>query len=235
MQPIKLTLETFNKTLNSALLLLERSRIPWFVCFGSLLGLVRDRGIIENDTDIDIGIPFEFINEKQIRSCFKRYDYEQYKIIRRDDIDRTLFGVPNNEDLAYISFVHPTLPCVDIFAWYLHDGIRYHTYDYFNEKKEHPSKYVFKGIREEWINHVDKSMFGTIKHPLFARNLPFPFMYGHLLDTWYPDWKTPRTGESHTPWKLELDSCRQFKDKKLIESQLVKSRIEYDNYIKTLT
>jgi hypothetical protein len=77
-------------------------------------------------------------------------------------------------------------------------------------------------------------MFGTIRHPTFSRNLPYPFMYGHLLDTWYPDWKTPRTGESHTPWKLELDSCKHFRKKELIDAQLKQSREEYDNYIKTL-
>ena len=225
--PNKLTFETLSTTLNNVGYLLERSRMPYFLCFGTLLGLIRDRNVIPNDTDIDLGIPEEHFQERAVMACFERFNYKVYKRIRRDDVD--MFDpLSRHEDLVYISFVHDTLPCVDVFVWVLHKGIRYHTYDFLGENKERPSVYHWKGIKDEWLSRVERSFFGTNKEPLFERVVPFPLMYGHLLDHWYPDWKTPRPGESTTPWKLELKSCKQFKDKALISKQLEESRAKWE-------
>ena len=225
----RLTLATLDKTINTVGYLLERARQPYFLCFGTLLGLVRDRNVVEGDTDIDLGILAESAHEKPIRACFERFGYRPYKTIRRDDVDKVNPNpLVSREDLAYISFRHLTLPCIDIFIWYKHGDYRWHTYDFHNENKERPTAYHWKGVKSEWLDKIEKSTFGTHLKPLFSRNVYFPLMYGHLLDTWYPDWKTPRKGESTSPWQVEFKSCKSFRDKDLVKKQIAASEEKYN-------
>ena len=223
----KLSLATLDKTINTVGYLLERARQPYFLCFGTLLGLVRDRNVVDGDTDIDIGIRAEDAREKVIMSCFQRFGYMKHKLIRRDDIDMTDPRI-SHETLVYVSFKHLTLPCVDVFIWPKSNGYRWHTYDFLNESKERPSTYHWKGVKAEWLDRLEKSTFGTQKKPLFTRNVFFPLMYGHLLDTWYPDWKTPRKGESTSPWILEMKSCKGFRDKDFVQKRLIESQEKYN-------
>ena len=51
----KETSEKLNKTLLFLISLLNNNNIKeWFVCYGTLLGLVRENSCIDNDDDIDI-------------------------------------------------------------------------------------------------------------------------------------------------------------------------------------
>ena len=51
----KETSEKLNKTLLFLITLLNNNNIKeWFVCYGTLLGLVRENSCIDNDDDIDI-------------------------------------------------------------------------------------------------------------------------------------------------------------------------------------
>lgn len=49
---------------------LEKAGIRPFVCFGTLLGLVREGGFITNDADIDIGILYDGITCEQVKRVF---------------------------------------------------------------------------------------------------------------------------------------------------------------------
>jgi len=212
----KLTIDSLNKVLNTIGVLLERvyhNEPKWFICFGTLLGLIRDKGIIEGDTDIDIGIFQEDINEKQIFSIMERYDYKCTKIIRLDNTDKTITKTYQHPTLAYACFEHKTMPCIDMFGWYKWGDYRFHTYDYYGEGKEYPSKYYWKGVESRYFEKMAHSRFGTRTQDLLIRHVSYPMWYGHLLDLWYPDWKTPRKGESVSPYCLEMKSCKKFEDK----------------------
>jgi hypothetical protein len=86
----KETSEKLNKTLLFIVTLLNDNNIDkWFVCYGTLLGLVRENSCIDNDDDIDIIIEkghFDLVKKilHENGFCFE-YDYligDSRKIIK---------------------------------------------------------------------------------------------------------------------------------------------------------
>jgi phosphorylcholine metabolism protein LicD len=76
----KETSEKLNKTLLFLITLLNNNNIKnWFVCYGTLLGLVRENSCIDNDDDIDIIIEksnYDIIKKILIENNFKlEYGY----------------------------------------------------------------------------------------------------------------------------------------------------------------
>ena len=74
------TFEKLNKTLLFLITLLNDNNIKnWFVCYGTLLGLVRENSCIDKDDDIDIIIEksnYDIIKKILIENDFKLcYDY----------------------------------------------------------------------------------------------------------------------------------------------------------------
>ena len=71
----KETSEKLNKTLLFLITLLNNNNIKnWFVCYGTLLGLVRENSCIDNDDDIDIIIEksnYDIIKKILIEKNFK--------------------------------------------------------------------------------------------------------------------------------------------------------------------
>lgn len=71
----KSTSEKLNKTLLFLINLLNNNNIKnWFVCYGTLLGLVRENSCIDNDDDIDIIIEksnYDIIKKILIENNFK--------------------------------------------------------------------------------------------------------------------------------------------------------------------
>jgi phosphorylcholine metabolism protein LicD len=71
----KETSERLNKTLLFLITLLNNNNIGnWFVCYGTLLGLVRENSCIDNDDDIDIIIEksnYDIIKKLLIDNNFK--------------------------------------------------------------------------------------------------------------------------------------------------------------------
>tara|TARA_B100000927_G_C16403919_1_gene444523 strand:+ start:313 stop:846 length:534 start_codon:yes stop_codon:yes gene_type:complete len=76
----KETSEKLNKTLLFLITLLNNNNIKeWFVCYGTLLGLVRENSCIDNDDDIDIIIEksnYDIVKKILIENNFKlTYNY----------------------------------------------------------------------------------------------------------------------------------------------------------------
>ena len=76
----KETSEKLNKTLLFLITLLNNNNVKkWFVCYGTLLGLVRENSCIDNDDDIDIIIEksnYDIIKKILIENNFKlEYGY----------------------------------------------------------------------------------------------------------------------------------------------------------------
>jgi hypothetical protein len=208
-------------------------KIKSFVCFGLILNLIRDRSV-DDATDVDIGVFYEQLNAPVTIKAFQRYEYKLKKHIKNDVDGRTF----------YLSFEHRTLPPLDVFAWVLSGGIRYHTYDVRMENRERPSVYIFKGIEANILpnpafsNKLDKNMvytnFGPRTKPIFRQNLWFPLCYGALMDRWYPDWLKKRGGQSMSKHIIEMPTCAKWRDIPYLKAQLVKSGAEYEKMIKLL-
>ena len=77
----KQTSEKLNKTLLFLITLLSDNKVNnWFVCYGTLLGLVRENSCIDKDDDIDIIIEksnFDILTKLLIENNFKlEYGYD---------------------------------------------------------------------------------------------------------------------------------------------------------------
>jgi hypothetical protein len=177
--------------------------LKWFLCFGSLLHVSRmTMGHIKkmpDDQDIDVGILYEDYEPHQLENKMFALGLQiKRKIIH--DVDKkplyySLQGVGTGINIC-------------LFCWYKHGNIRYHTYDVLREKRDKPSKYIFKGIPAECLECSTQEM----PIPGLYRTVKVPTRYGTLFDHWYPDWLTKRKHISTTRWQIEMKSCRKFED-----------------------
>ena len=195
-------LELLEKSLKHFSFVMKYIKAPWFVCFGTLLGLVRDNGLIKGDKDIDIGMFYEdLIGPKgdtylRLIKGFEKIGYKLGGIITTD----VMPFVPLN-----MYFNHKDLPTIDVFAWVKDGDIRYHTYDTKQERKKIPSEYVLKGVKDVWLKDIER-----IRFPFMKIDVNIPRKYGTLLDEWYPNWKIPAKGVSKTRWEKKTKTLKKI-------------------------
>ena len=211
-----------------------KANIKYFLCFGNLLHLIRDRSI-EPDKDIDIGCFFETAQATNIIMGMKSWNYKPSAEIVDDKENKHLYIAFKNDG--------QDLPPIDVFFWYKHGKYRYHTYDVSQEGKKRPSRYVFKGVEADllpdpiahWRNdkNMVRTFFGKWNQPYFQFEIPIPVMYGSLLDLWYPNWLKPVARESMSPYVVRLKSCGDW-DTADIKEQHAQSQAEFDAYLGTL-
>lgn len=208
-------------------------RVKWWLCFGNVLHLIRDKSI-DDDHDIDIGIHHGATDLDSISATFAKFQYSVRKKII-SDVDKSLL---------YVSFEsRKGLPPIDVFAWYEHNGVSYHTYDVNFENKKIPSVYCFKGTPTKLLPDKftpvcsDKNLlrFQYQRHPkempLFREYIQIPLKYGSLMDLWYPDWMQKRKGQSVSPYVVRVKSMKQWEDKKHIANCLDKSQKEHELWV----
>lgn len=70
-QPVRLHQRYQKVVLHRAILALEHAGMRPFLCFGTLLGLVREGGFITNDSDIDIGLFYNETTCEAVKSAFE--------------------------------------------------------------------------------------------------------------------------------------------------------------------
>lgn len=167
-----------------------------FVCFGLLLGIVREKDFIENDDDIDMGIISERITREQEKKYFQNLvDAEMFfarrRIEKRDDIDRfTWFSLRKRNNRA--KFCH--------WFWIKHAGYYWHTKagKWVNRGKfagiddvefRENDNAVMKGIPIGHMNEFQEIDFHGIK-------VNVPVLCGTCCDFWYPGWLTPCRSKS---------------------------------------
>lgn len=188
------------------------TQMKWFLCFGSLLTVIRDKQKFGND-DLDIGVFYDEFEPVHIKNFCAGCGWKVEKTILHDVDKKPLFMslVPTKDVETITGPIH-----IDVFAWYLHKGVYYHTYDVKMENQKVPSKYIFKGVEKDTLDHLI-SIDNVANSMMYAK---IPLMYGTLLDTWYTDyekgyhWLEPRKCVSDTQWKLEMKSCSGFKSGK---------------------
>ena len=194
-----MSMDVLIKSIRSIKYIMDSNRTKWFVCFGVMLGILRDKQA-PPDNDIDIGVYYEDYDFERIKRSFAKMGYAPNKIIYPDTGGQPL----------YSHYQHSSFPDICLFAWYLHKEIRYHTYDYYEEGKKVLKKYRFKGIKAEYLDE-------TIQVPMDKKRvvpggeIVFPKKYGSCLDEWYPNWLEPRKEQSHSKYIVELKSMKEWK------------------------
>jgi len=145
----------------------------WFLCFGALLYVVRDRMVKEFDTDLDIGCIYGKIPARALVDNFSAYNF---KLVNQVVNDRTGEPFQLVFENKYFS--------VDVFFWYRANGYYWHTGDLMGKRPKNGilKEYIFKGTPEEFIKK------DTVKFQWFEEvpYIPIPKRYGSLLDIWYP-------------------------------------------------
>lgn len=170
----KQTSEKLNKTLLFLITLLNDNNIKnWFVCYGTLLGLVRENSCIDNDDDIDIIIEkgnYDIIKKILIDNNFK-LDYN--------------FGI---NDSKYIIKTHATsdYSSIDIYFG-----------DYNNKNvKDLWNKLTIK----DCFLDTDNKTF--IEKKWNGQNIFFPNNYERILFNRYGnEWKIKKDTKVHQTMK----------------------------------
>ena len=193
--------------------------VPWFYCFGKVLGFVVNRDF-SLDYDIDIGVIADKCDYHTLEYMFASNGYVCSKRFLNDvtKAPLNLHFKPNEEDTK-------DTPEIDVYFWLRHNNKFYHTYDVLKEGKKVPSKYIFKGVPVSCLEPDEAEVQqlrikddtlradGTWEYSVFGEysgyQIRLPFAYGQLLDIWYPGWLFPghKIDQSASKNVVEMKSC----------------------------
>lgn len=204
--------------------------VPWFFCFGTLQEFVVKR-TFSLDHDIDVGVLYNRCDPNILTASFEGLGYKCSQRLLHD-IDRA----PLNLHFKPVEETLIGSPTVDVYFWYEHRGMLYHTYDVDHEGKEVPSMYKFKGVEKGWIVPTERQIkkartptAATIRNDIqrildengvyhyyldqdgYSR-FACPYKYGSLLDEWNPaGWlHMGSTEQSQTRWSVTMKSCKDW-------------------------
>lgn len=234
LQPSQL-LENTIKVINSSF---GYAKMRYWLSFGGLYGIVRNRGIIP-DGDLDLctlhGQPFEKI-QKFFAASPARYG-----------MSKALLSDITNMPL-YCSFGSESgYPHICLSFWYEHEGIAYYCHDQHHEVEGvgvPKSGYWFRGVPISCISELK-----MVEWPGCAQNckISVPRFPGTMLDNMYPDWafkiQKYNIGKNHavdddkmesyykggacSPYEVHVESMKQWSDKKYIDDQLKQSSVKW--------
>lgn len=195
-----LTIPVFNQTMRHFKVMFAGMRIPWFLCFGTILHFIRDKDLTK-DHDVDVGILYEHMEEKKILTALRKFSFDIKLIIRNDTNGKPL----------YIRASRAGGCPVCIFTWIRRGKVRYHTFDTNHEGRERPKRYKFLGVPAYTISGKDAIRNIDFGAP-YISDIPMPIRYGQLLDIWYPNWLVEQKGVTSTSkWIQEVTSVNQLK------------------------
>jgi len=217
---------------------LDGHEAKWSLAFGALLDFTRFKDMPQQDFDISM-IYGEVFEHNLVKAFIDHYGFE---LVSRILDDKRKY--PLKLTLKPKAEIDMGDMCLDIFCWYKHNNIYYHTYDYYNENPANgvPSKYYLKGIDAEIFEAPIYKQYWTKKQRHYQEQeirypyeMNIPMCHGSMLDIWYPMWliEDKQFGVSKSPYILELQTFDQFRDENLIQTQLEKSRAEYDEFVKS--
>lgn len=202
---------------------MSQANIKWFLCFGSLLSLVRDRKV-DMTQDIDIGV----VGTSPLLVDTLSRAFQPMHCVRHDVTGEVL-------NQSYRCVGTNIIPyTLDVFFWLKVGNMYYHTYDVNQSRPKDGilKGYTFKGVPASYFEAPDEvvekyrrdSRLGRAlnKNGTWVRLIPgyestgislaAPYLQGSCLDKWYPDWpmRRPEWGVSETPWVKKVKSCREL-------------------------
>lgn len=195
----------------------------WFVSFGTLLGIVRDRGKLLGD--IDISMLYEENVSQSLVDALCQFNFSVTKKIIHPDTGQMLYVSLEPLDKVLYGDNH-----LDIFFWYKVGDLYYHTYDYdmTNPQNGIPETYVFKGVEARILR-------GATWHetwPEMKHIVRLPHYYGSLLDYWYPGFfrKDSMFGQSRTKQFVQVKTPKDLENPQIVGPQIEKSTAEYEEF-----
>ena len=204
-------------------------RLWWCFCFGNLLEYIADK-TFSFDYDIDLGVLYDECDQDKLISAFEGHGYKS-KVTCVNDVTGKALNIHFKPIGDYIK----DTPTLDVFFWYEHKGILYHTYDEKKTGNKMLEEYKLKGVPKEWLcpdkETIDRERNigvpgreqmlndrGTWRFPIFddASSLTFraPYKIGHLLDEWYgPTWRFRQyyKGQSMSRWVKKIKSFKELR------------------------
>lgn len=209
--------EALLKTATTITCTLNSLETKWFVCFGTLLALVRDNKF-NLQQDIDIGVV------GNIRDVYNTLN-QTYNCTYAMLDDHTKLPICAHYTGNGLSAI------LDVFFWQKFEGHYWHSFDINHDNKPIPDNYDFRGVpahcfntppemikyfRDDTLRYGNAmNQDGTWNHAVPGLeadciDVRLPYKYGELLDIWYPDWATRRIQFGTSMWSKRMvrPTCR---------------------------
>jgi phosphorylcholine metabolism protein LicD len=176
-------IENAKKTLSDFQDLFPTDQMRWFVISGTFLGLIREKGFLAHDYDIDLGV---FEDEVDIQTTIDKIAESPSFVLKKYDYHQSnLFGATTlavNPDVPYLlKLVHASGIHIDLFIHY-------------RDTNHSPAVDWHGSSLHRWEN----SPFELVSYPFYGLTVFGPADADRYLTENYGDWGTPVTNFSCT-------------------------------------
>lgn len=171
-------IENAKRTLSDFQSLFPLETLRWFLISGTFLGLIREKGFLAHDYDIDLGV---FEDEIDIASVMQTVEQSGTFVLKKYDHHQSTLFAPktpaNNPDVPYIlKLVHVTGIHIDLF-------IHYHDTAGVSAVHWHGSS----------LHRWENSAFDLATYDFYDQKVLGPADPDRYLTENYGDWRTPVT------------------------------------------
>ncbi len=171
-------IENAKQTLSDFAALFPLKDLRWFFISGTFLGLIREKGFLAHDYDIDIGV---FEDEIDIAATIKTIEASNTFVLKKYDHHTSTLFQPKtpakNPDVPYIlKLVHVSGIHIDLFIHY-HDTSTDPATDWHGSS----------------LHRWDNSAFDLTSYPFYDMTVLGPADADRYLTENYGDWRTPVT------------------------------------------
>jgi hypothetical protein len=171
-------IEDAKQALDDFITLFPLDKMPWFFVSGTFLGLVREKGFLAHDYDIDLGVFEEDIDITTTCAVIlasdsfvlKKYDHHKSRLFSTNTLS-------NNPDVPYIlKIIHTSGIHIDLFIHY-------------RDTRTTPAIHWHGSSLHRWEN----SAFETVPYTFYDHTVLGPADADRYLTENYGDWRTPVT------------------------------------------
>jgi hypothetical protein len=153
-------------------------QLNWFVISGTFLGLIREKGFLPHDYDIDLGV---FENDIDVHATIEKISNSLNFILKKYDHHQSNLFQPqtpaNNPDIPYIlKIVHVTGIHIDLFIHY-RDTLCSPVIDWHGSS----------------LHRWENSQFELTEYQFYDQRVQGPADADRYLSENYGDWGTPVT------------------------------------------
>lgn len=157
--------------------MIRAESVPAYCEYGTLLGMVRERGFIRHDDDIDFGVSPDSFDPRRLVSAAKRYGFKFYRAFKWRGV------------VTEVAFTCKGIPVDFFYTYRLPDGrtcgMAYN--DFATENGRDVAKTVVRIFKPAFCGVEDVEING-LKVPLPKNGEEY------LLRNYGPDWRIPKEG-----------------------------------------